>query len=133
MAAGTLITVLSNIPWGKVLEAAPKVAEGAAKLWSAVRDRSERDSIEDRIEASATHPIGTEAEILKQRVAELERDVRSLQEQMQAATEFIKTLAEQNTLFVQRVELNRTRLFRLGMATIAIGTALLGVIIYAIA
>ena len=39
MAVGTLITVLSNIPWGQVVENAPKVAEGAVKLWNSVTHR----------------------------------------------------------------------------------------------
>ncbi len=36
MSTGAILTVLSNIPWGQVVENAPKVAEGAAKLWNSV-------------------------------------------------------------------------------------------------
>ena len=132
MAVGTIISVLSNIPWGKVLETAPKVAEGASKLWSAVKDRTNKDSIEDGIEASATNQIPTEADVLNQRMLELEGNVRSLQDQMQAATELTKALAEQNTTLVQRVELNRKRFVRFALGTIAGGATLLAVVIYAL-
>ncbi len=90
------------------------------------------DSIEDRIEATANNQISTEADVLNQRMLELEGNVRSLQDQMQAATELIKALAEQNTTLVQRVELNRKRFVRFALGTIAGGATLLAVVIYAL-
>ena len=36
MSTGAIITVLANIPWGQVIDNAPKVADGAARLWGAV-------------------------------------------------------------------------------------------------
>ena len=36
MSTGVILTVLSNIPWGQLVENAPKLADGAAKLWSTV-------------------------------------------------------------------------------------------------
>jgi hypothetical protein len=46
----------------------------------------------------------------------LQTTVAQLQEQMQASSELIKALADQNTQLVQRVELNRERLLRVSVA-----------------
>ena len=35
MAAGW-VTVLQMVPWGEVIKNAPKVADGAVKLWNSV-------------------------------------------------------------------------------------------------
>ena len=123
MAAGTIITVLSNIPWGQVVEAAPKVADGAAKLWDAVT-RKKPDQEAQVTAAAFADAAQSEAEIFKKRVAVLEEHVVSLQEQMGASTGLIKALAEQNAQLVAKIELNSARLFRLVTGT-AIGAVLL--------
>lgn len=129
MAAGTLIAVLSNIPWGQVVENAPKVADGAVKLWNMVRNRKKPGpGAEDpgpRAEEAQSEP-----ERLQARVQGLEESVRSLQEQMQASTELIKALAEQNTQLIQRIELNRVRLVRHAVASSLGGLLLLVAVIH---
>ncbi|WP_017757223.1 hypothetical protein, partial [Pseudacidovorax intermedius] len=118
MAAGTLFTVLANIPWGQVVDNAPKVAEGAAKLWASVTRR--RQSAEQAAAADAAAPAAqplTEAGQLRQQVQRLEDAVRDIEAQMQASTELIKSLAEQNTQLIARIELNRVRLQRLKWLT----------------
>ncbi len=131
MAAGTLFTVLANIPWGQVVENAPKVAEGAAKLWSSVTRR--RQSAEQAEASEATTPPGrplTEAEQLRQQVQRLEASVRDIEAQMQASTELIKSLAEQNTQLVAGIELNRQRLQRMKRAMTALAAVLAATLLY---
>lgn len=130
MAAGTIITVLSNIPWGQVVDNAPKVADGAAKLWNAVLNRKKSRPGSDSDAGDETMAATSERDVLYQRLAALEENVRNLQEQMQASTELIKTLAEQNTILVQRIELNRQKLQRLALATGVTGAVLLGLVTY---
>ena len=130
MAAGTIITVLSNIPWGQVVENAPKVAEGALKLWNAVTSRKKQDSKFNEHPAAASDEIASEADQLKARLVRLDDSVKSLQDQMQASSELIKALAEQNTQLVRRIELNRDRLVRYAIATISGGSILLVALIY---
>jgi len=79
------LSVLKAVPWTEVISNAPKVAEGARKLWKSV---------------------GTQ---LLNRTRHLERTVEDLHQQLQQSTELIKTLAEQNTQLVERVEMNRVR------------------------
>jgi len=130
MAAGPIITVLANIPWGQVLDNAPKVANGAMKLWNAVRNRKKPPPAEEEPPAPATDQNMSEADVLRARLRRLEENIASLDEQMQASTELIKALAEQNTQLVQRIELNRVRLVRLALASSVVAVVLLGVAIY---
>lgn len=130
MAVGTLITVLSNIPWGQVIENAPKVADGAVKLWNSVTNRNKPDAIHRSQAAAAAGEAPSEADRLKARLLALEDGVTSLQEQMQASSALIKALAEQNTQLVQRIELNRIRLVRYSVATALQGAVLLAAVAY---
>ena len=127
MATGVIFTVLSNIPWGQVIDNAPKVAEGATRLWNSV------GSLRKKAPAAAPAPAATatpakvpptQAEVLRAQVQMLEADVRNLTEQMQASTELIKALAEQNAQLVQRIELNRVRLRQLVIAASATAAGL---------
>lgn len=130
MAAGTIITVLSNIPWGAVVENAPKVAEGAAKLWSTVTRSNKSDSAQsEQTNMSPLKPM-SHAEMVSTRLEVVEEGVRQLNEQMQASSLLIKDLAEQNTLLIQRIELNRLRVNRFCVIAALIGTVLLSSIFY---
>ena len=118
MAAGTIITVLSKIPWGQVVDAAPKVADGAAKLWSTVT-RKKPEQAADTNTGVVADTAQSGIEVLQMRLVALEKQVLNLQDQMGASTELIKTLAEQNA-----------RLRQLA-ATTAIGAVILaGIIVY---
>lgn len=133
MAASTIITVLTNVPWGQVLDAAPKVADGATKLWKAVARRKKEDCPDDFNLAASGEPgmvIADPLEDLRVQMASLQSAVDNLKEEMQSATELIKLLAEQNTVLVQRVELNRLRLVRQAIAGTVVGIAMLTGILY---
>lgn len=125
MSTGAILTVLSNIPWGQVVENAPKVAEGAARLWRTVTNFRTSTVPAQQIDGSASVAVLSEAEILRSQIQELGGTVKNLQEQMQASSELIKALAEQNTQLVNRIELNRVRLLRVSIAGASLGLALL--------
>jgi hypothetical protein len=132
MAAGTLITVLSNVPWGQVIDAAPKVADGATKLWNAViRRKRDEGGISSDLDTTAPTP-DEKSDPLDQIRVDIESvssSVGNLRDEMLAATELIKQLADQNTLLIQRVELNRRRLVRLSYAAATVSTIVLAGII----
>lgn len=130
MVSGTtLISLLTQIPWKDVIENAPKVADGATRLWKAVANRKNATAAASAL-PEADISAASETELIKERVAALEATVRGLDEQMQASAELIKTLAEQNSQLVLRVEQNRTALVRLRVALAAGGTAVLGFALY---
>lgn len=130
MAAGTIISVASNIPWGQVLDAAPKVADAAVKLWGSIKNRNKQDTVEDRIEHAANDAGLSEVEQLTERVEALEDRVAYLQDQLRSSTEVLKNLAEQNTLLVHRVELNRKRLNRQLVAAGAVALGMMSALVY---
>ena len=130
MAAGTILTVLSNIPWGTVVENAPKVADGAAKLWSTVTRWNKSDAAQNDKIAATSDKLPSETELLASRMHTVEESIRHLNEQMQASSALIKDLAEQNTLLIQRIELNRLRLVRVMAGAASTGIVLLGMNFY---
>lgn len=122
MAIGWL-TILKSVPWTEVIRNAPKVAEGARKLWNAVgKQRAVDEAADAAAPPAASHEPHT-LEALEARVAALEAAVSDLHGQMFASSELIKDLAEQNAQLVKRIEANRKRTFWLGAATLALAIA----------
>jgi len=103
------ITVLQSVPWSEVISNAPRVAEGARKLWGMVTRREGQD---DGVDAS-TPPVAGEPpatpQQLQARIVSLEEAVSRLDEQMLASSELIKALAEQNAQLIRRLEVHRVR------------------------
>ncbi len=127
MPIGWLV-ILKNVPWTDVIRNAPAVAEGAKKLWKTVSKQS--PSAEDLTSSDqvAVSPESQTSIALDARIQALEAEVGDLHEQMLAATELIKTLADQNTQLIQRIEANRKRVLWFSAATIVIAViVLLGV------
>jgi len=135
VTTGTILTVLSNIPWGKVVENAPKLADGAARLWGAVRKRGDgaaEDGAAGDVAAEMVAPdAAPEATAVEQlaarlagRVEALEGRVGELQAQLAASSELVKDLAEQNAQLVQRIELHQQQLRRLALGGAAVAVLL---------
>jgi ribonuclease D len=119
MAIGWL-TILKSVPWTEVIKNAPKVAEGAKKLWNAVgKQRAADEAAEAGAPPAASHEPHT-LEALEARAAVLEKAVSDLHGQMLASSELIKELAEQNAQLVKRIEANRKRTLWLAAATLVL-------------
>jgi hypothetical protein len=129
MAAGTIISVLSKIPWGQVMDNAPKVADGAARLWNAVT-RKKPDPLPDSTATVVVDVAQSDPVVMKQRLVAMQDHILRLEEQMSASAELIKALAEQNTQLVGRIELNSMRLRRLAAAAAIVAVALSGAVVY---
>lgn len=118
MAIGWL-TVLQMVPWSDVIKNAPKVADGAKKLWSAVGKKSPPTPPTDTGTGTGVQltPEGQALAALQAHVLALENATQDLHEQMLASSELIKALAEQNTQLIRRAEVNRVRLLLLAGVT----------------
>jgi hypothetical protein len=114
------LTVLQSVPWTDVIRNAPKVAEGAKKLWSAVGKKPQPSAAGDAVIVGAPADAPNVA-ALQARLTTLEASVADLHGQMVASSELIKALANQNTLLIQRIEVNRVRWLWLGGAVGVIG------------
>ena len=119
MAVGWL-TVLKWVPWSDVIKNAPKVADGAKKLWHTVGNKPPPPQPDPPAAAVAPSPNGQAMAALQARLQSLESDTQQLHEQMFASSELIKALAEQNTQLIRRAETNRLRLLALAVFTAAV-------------
>lgn len=112
------LTVLSNVPWKDVISTAPKVAEGAKKLWKAVGKKSaatvENGTNAEPLASAENQTIAT----LDTRIHALKADVAALDQAMLSSSELIKALAEQNTQLIRSIEIFRGRMLRLGLVTV---------------
>jgi hypothetical protein len=115
MAIGWL-ALLAGVPWSEVIKNAPKVADGAKKLWKAIAQKpSGPEAFSSRPRAAAASE--------SQAIAALEAAVADLHGQMLASSELIKALAEQNAQLVLRIETNRHRLLWLSIVTAVLAIA----------
>jgi hypothetical protein len=121
MAIGWL-SVLKMVPWGDVIENAPKVATGAKKLWDKV---GKKPAVGTGVlqPGSAATP-GLTLTQLQAQVAELQLVTADLHQQMLDCTGLIKSLAEQNTQLIRRVEVNRRRVLWLAAGVLGLAVVL---------
>lgn len=111
-------SVLKTVPWSEVINAAPQVASGARRLWDTVARKSgggmagvaPGQVVE---EAPREDVFGS----LIQRVEKNEATLFDLRTQMLQASEIIANLADQNAQLIAKMELARTRMLWLGVAT----------------
>lgn len=116
MAIGWL-TVLKSVPWAEVISNAPKLADGAKKLWSTIGKKSPAPLADAAREEPAHLPEDRSLAALQNRILALEADTTDLHDQMLASSELIKALAEQNTQLIQSIEANRVRALQLTAIT----------------
>jgi hypothetical protein len=120
------LTVLQSVPWTEVISNAPKVAEGAKKLWGAVLKKQSPVEASDSSHPVATSPESQTLAALEARSGVLETAVSDLHGQMLASSELIKALAEQNAQLIQRIEALRVRVLWIGVAT---ATVMIGALV----
>ncbi len=121
MAIGWL-TVLKLVPWGDVIENAPKVASGAKKLWQTVGKKP----VAAASAAPAREVLRAESPAvaaLQSQVAELQTAVADLHQQMLDSSALIQSLADQNTQLIKRVEVNRVRVLWLTAVVLGLAAA----------
>lgn len=127
MAIGWL-TVLKMVPWGDVIENAPKVAQGAKKLWSSVGKKTAPEvAVGPSADLAVPRPdssLGAQVAAQAAQLAALQASTTELQQQMVESSALIQSLAEQNTQLIARVELNRKRLLALAALTLVLGVVL---------
>lgn len=120
------LTALKVIPWGDVIEHAPKVLKGARDLLERQRrSKAEAPPADPRDHAvrmsEATPP---ELHELQQQQAMARDDIQRLQQTQEQITQTVAELAEQNTRLVAAVELLRKRTRLLMGAVLVLAVAL---------
>lgn len=121
------ITVLKAVPWGQVIDNAPKVVDGAKKLWSNV---SRKPEPEEFGAPGAQEPSEKSEDLsVNKRLTALEKTTADLHEQMVESSALIKELADQNTQLIARIEANRVRTAWLAVICIAMAIAALSALV----
>ncbi len=113
MAIGWL-SILKAVPWTDVVSNAPKVADGAKKLWESVARKKAPTGTSPSATDDTASPAGQEA-----RIAELAGDVDRLQREMLASSQLLNSLAEQNAQLVRRVYWQSRLLLVVGLIAVA--------------
>lgn len=103
------LTVLQSVPWSEVISNAPKVADGAKKLWSTVSKKAAPPFAPETSVQPSLSPEAQAIGALEERVFRAEAAVADLHGQMLASSELIKALAEQNAQLIRRIENHRVR------------------------
>ena len=109
MAIGWL-AVLQAVPWGQVIDNAPKVVDGAKKLWGNVSKKSAAEEFDVSDMQTSAEDV-EDLDIIQKRLAALEKKTAELHEQMVTSSALIRELADQNTQLIARIEANRVRMF----------------------
>jgi hypothetical protein len=105
MAFGWM-TALKIIPWGSVLESAPHIVKAAKQLFSAVKADTSGFSAED---SSPADDGTTGLDKLNKRTRLIEAKIVELSNEQKSSAELIKSLAEQNALIVDALDVFRVR------------------------
>jgi len=94
------LTALKVLPWGDMIEYAPKVVSGAQKVWQRVKTGKDGEVIDTTMPLSADPQ--TEAQLLRQ-------EIQQLQTQQLDLSNLMKQLADQNQRLVEAVNVLRVR------------------------
>lgn len=93
-------TILTHVPWKDVIGNAPKIADGAKKMWQSMGRKGADDATG---EGSNNPTIPADADFAT-RLDLLEGSNRQLLAQTRAASELIQALSEQNAQLVAQTE-----------------------------
>lgn len=118
MAIGWL-SVLKAVPWTDVVSNAPKVADGAKKLWEKVAKKPPASTEAASDNSVTLSPEGQTLAHLEMQIAKLTGDVSQLQKEMIDSSQLIKALADQNTQLIRRVYWLSRGLLIVGVAAVA--------------
>lgn len=121
MAIGWM-TALKIIPWADVLESAPHIVKAAKRLFSATKADASTfaESSAESSTGSPTSAAGNSLANLDKRIRLIETRIVELSGEQKSSTELIKSLAEQNALIVEAIEVFRIRVKLLLIACISL-------------
>lgn len=123
------VAVLQMVPWGEVIKNAPKVADGAVKLWNSVSKKNTGDSVDSESTDVILANDVSALEKLDHRLQEAQASIADLQAQVVQSAEVIKELASQNAQLVAQIEANRKAVTVLG---VVVALAVIGVVVQAV-
>lgn len=118
------MTALKIIPWGEVLESAPHIVKAAKHLFSATK--TDAGGFAEASNSSSGDGFAN----VDKRIRLLETRIIELSDEQKSSTELIKSLAEQNALIVEAIEVFRVRVKILLVACISLVVVLAGLVFW---
>lgn len=111
------LTALKILPWGDMIEYAPKLVNGAQKLWQRIKnENAETDAI-----IIEQMPLSQQDSMRE--LSELKQQLQDIQAQQLELSNLVNELAAQNQRLVSALEMLRARTRILFGLSIAIGLA----------
>ena len=103
---------LKDVPWSKVIGAAPTIVESGKKLWDKVSTKSASESLSDTTQNLAQLPASAAIAAIDIRLAALEKKSAALREEAVSSFEVVHSIVNQNAQVVHAVDvlLVRTKL-----------------------
>lgn len=125
MAIGWM-TALKIIPWGEVLESAPHIVKAAKHLFS--KTRADADGFAESPNSQAGDGFAS----MDKRIRLIEARIVELSNEQESSSALIKSLAEQNALIVEAIEVFRIRVKILLIGCILLVCMLAGLVFWLI-
>ena len=131
--AKDFLKFLQTVPWNEVVANAPKIAEGAQRLWSRVGKRTEEPMPAASRETSPLSLQEQAVSAIESQLAAMKVAGAELQAQMLASSELIQALAEQNTLLIDQMkthamQITWLRRFTIGASATALASLLVALL-----
>ena len=114
------LTILKIVPWGDVIINAPKIADGAKKLWKSVARKPLGEESPTAGKQPTLLPDAKSITQLQAQIAAAEAEVSKLNSQMLESSKLINALADQNTHLIKRLQINRIRVLWLAGAVVVL-------------
>jgi len=114
------LTILKIVPWGDVIINAPKIADGAKKLWRSVARKPPEAELPTASKQLTNLPEAQSIALLQAGLAAAEAEVSDLRSQMLESSKLINALADQNTHLIKRLEIHRIRILWLAGAVVVL-------------
>ncbi|HJT50341.1 MAG TPA: hypothetical protein VJ734_00225 [Nitrosospira sp.] len=118
------MTALKIIPWGSVVESAPHIVKAAKHIFYATK-RNASDSPVAPDWGTSDVPVS-----LDKRVRLLEAKIVELSDEQRSLAELVKSLAEQNAVMVEAIDVFRVRVKILLVAFVLLAGGLGGVLFW---
>jgi hypothetical protein len=115
------LAILKIVPWGDVISNAPKVADGAKKLWKSVAKKPPAAELPTTSEQPTLLPEAQSITLLQAQLATAKAEVSELHSQMLESSKLINALADQNAHLIKRLEINRIRVLWLAGTMVVLG------------
>jgi hypothetical protein len=112
---------LKDVPWSKVIGAAPTIVESGRKLWDKVSNKTANESLADTTQNLEQLPSSAAIAAIDIRLSALEKKSAELREEAVSSFEVVRSIVDQNAQVVHAVDVLLVRTQLLVRVSILLG------------